>query len=278
MSDVRGPADLPGPEEGPPSPAARRADDDPLAAFEPDPSEVADFLVALAARHELPATPAVLVVGGGSGRLLAALGGRGWRVVGMERDAADRERAERLTRETPGVTVRAGAFGDVSELAAYNLIVGANGSFAHLLTPGERVMVLRLCRRALMPDGVLFLDLPNLLRALREVEPVRVQWGGRSGERVRIVRRQEVNDHAATLEVKESVETPQRALGDMPPQQGRVTRVRRYAITTFPETAYLLREAGFGPAETYTSYAARKPERVSRHRMMIAALRDPRTG
>jgi hypothetical protein len=173
--------------------------------------------------------------------------------------------------------VRAGAFGDVAELAAYDMIVGAHGAFAQLLTPGERAMVLRRCHRALLPGGVLVLDQSNLLRALREFAPVRVLWGGRGTNRVRLVRRQQVNEHTATLEVQELYELV-RGSGGEQPAGPRLARLRRYAITTFPELAYLLHDAGFGTAESYTSYAARRPERVRGERLLVVAGKEEASG
>lgn len=237
-------------------------------AFDTDPAPVVEFLRWIAAMHGLPEPPRVLDVGCGPGRLFAPLSRLGWHVVGMEPNEAFLAHARKVAEPLWNVEVQRGGFNDVAADEAFDLIVGINSSFSHVATPQERAEAFARAFRALRPGGCLFLDLPNLLRILKE-------WAGPfehraeiEGRPVTLIRRHEVDYHAARFTTLEEYMTTDEA--------GREVRLHKqhpYAITSLPELDFLLRGAGFGEIRTFGSYEARESEPVGRGRMMLVASR-----
>jgi SAM-dependent methyltransferase len=246
-------------------------------AFDSDPAPVIDFLRRLVSVHPIPGPPRVLDVGCGPGRLFLPLSQLGWHVVGMEPNEAFFNRAQTVAEPLRHVEVRRGGFNDISAVASFDLILGINSAFAHVATPRERADAFARAFHALRPGGLLVLDLPNLLRILR-------QWAGPFEHKsilderpVTLTRHHEVDDHRAMFTTFEEY-----IYTDEAGREVRFHKEHPYAITSFPELEYLLREAGFDEIRTFGSYAAREVEPVGPGRMIIAAgkpeLRKARRG
>lgn len=242
-------------------------------AFDTDPAPIVEFLAWLAASEGLPVRPRVLDVGCGTGRLLGPLAGRGWRIVGLEPDADYRAHATESARGLTGVEIRPGGFGDIAEEATYDLIIGINSAFSHLLSVRSRADALVRCRRALRPGGILFLDLPNLLRVFLEWRGPSVLEANRDGRQIRLERQHEVDFQAATFTTHETY-----AVREADGSEWNYRRDHPYAITTFPELADLFQRAGFDSLRTFTSYEARAPELLGSGRMLIEAKAEHQTG
>lgn len=128
---------------------------------------------------------AILEVGSGSGRLMAALAGAGYVVTGVEPSAAMRERCarrvamlpDRVARRistTPGTAAALGVPGS----ARFDVALLGLGTFGHLTSAQEREAALRAVRDHLKPDGRLILDI-DLLGPRRLLETSgRLWWQG----------------------------------------------------------------------------------------------------
>jgi SAM-dependent methyltransferase len=240
-------------------------------AFDTDPTPIVEFLAWLLRSYGVEtSTPRVLDVGCGPGRLLAPLADRGWGIQGMEPDPGYRGYAARIAAQHPGASVIGGGFADIGspleQTAAYDLIVGINGSFAYVLTPKERSEALTRCRAALRRGGVLFLDLPNMLRILFEYSAPDVLERTVAGRYIRLERRHEVDYQKATFTTLERY-----VVREADGNSWETRQEHPYAITSWPEMEHVLSNAGFDELRTYTSYAARSAETFGPGRMLIAA-------
>lgn len=235
-------------------------------AFDTDARPTVEFLEWIVSRHGIRTPPAVLDVGCGPGRFLTPLSTLGWQVVGLEPDPTYRARAQDVA-EFVGATVHDGGFTEIEGSAAFDLILGINSSFAHLLTPEDRADALRRCRRALRQDGALILDLPNLLRILREYREPKDQKTERDGRRITLKRRHTIDYVAATFATHEKylVTEPDGTIWS-------AEKDHLYSIMTLPDLIYLLDQAGFGQIEVYGSMADRNTGRVDTRMIIVAAV------
>jgi SAM-dependent methyltransferase len=233
--------------------------------FDTDPDPVLAFLDWLRARYDLGESPTVLDVGCGVGRLLRPMHARGWSVVGMEPDSSYRNQA-RATAAPAGIEVRPGGFNDIADAAVFDMVLGINGSFAHVLSPSQRADALLRCRRTLRPGGVLVLDLPNLLRVLHQYRKPSSTTVVAEGQVVRLTRRHDVDYAAATFTTHESYTV------DSPEGRGPVTEKEHiYAITALPDLKYQIESAGLRDVETFSAITDRAPSQPSGSRIIIAA-------
>ena len=233
--------------------------------FDTDPRPTIDFLAWVAERAGIPSPLAVLDVGCGPGRLLRPLCALGWRVLGLEPDPVYRKRAEQRAAPS-GVRVHPGGFNDIDAMGEFDLIIGINSSFAHVLTATQRADALARCRRALRSGGILVLDLPNLLRILREYCAPPEQQTEVDGRTIRLKRDHAIDYDAATFTTHDTYTVSE-------PDGSRWTAERDhvYAITTKPDLEYLIQTAGFQRVETFGSVTDREPGRVAARMIVIAS-------
>ena len=184
----------------------------------------------------------------------------------MEPNRAFKSHAETLARRLCEAEVRDGGFNDISDEETFDLIVGINGSFAYLLTAQDRADAFARCQRALRPGGVLFLDLPNFLRDLKECQGSSEQVARRNGWEIRLIRWHEIDYHRATFTLKEEYR-----VDDAKGKSSKFRKDHLYAVTAFPDLSYLLTQAGFGNFRTFRSFEACVPQSLGPGRMMISA-------
>lgn len=235
-------------------------------AFDTDPAPVVDFLRWLAGVNGLPGLPHVLDIGCGPGRLLLPLSRLGWPVVGMEPNEAFFHHAKSVAELMDHVEVQRGGFNDLSASKRYDLILGINSAFAHLTAPRERADAAARAFRALRPGGLLLLDLPNLLRILKEWAGPFEHRSSLHGRPVALNRRHEVDYHRAIFTTFEEY-----SYIDGAGQEVQFHKEHPYAITTYPELDFLLTQAGFRKIRTFGSFAAREAEPIGSGRMILAA-------
>ena len=236
-------------------------------AFDSDPEPVVEFLKWLVLHNQLPATPRVLDVGCGPGRMFRPLAQLGWHVTGIEPNKAFFECAVREAKQFEFSVEQAG-FNDIADQAEYDLICGINSSFAHVLTPEARADAFKRAYRALRPGGVLFLDLPNLLRILMEYAGPGEFTATVRGHSARLIRQHEIDYHRAVFTTNEEY-----SYADETGEQ-QFKKEHPYAIASYPELSYLLRRAGFSCPNTYSSYASREEEPIRGWRMLIVAKKS----
>ncbi|HEX8451732.1 MAG TPA: class I SAM-dependent methyltransferase [Longimicrobium sp.] len=228
------------------------------------PAHIVEFLRALASAYELPQPLHVLDAGCGPGRLLAPLDRLRWQVTGMEPHPDFVASARTISQFRRRVSVLQGGFLDIDQDAEFDLAIGVNSSFAHLVTPAERADALRRIHRALKPGGVVFLDLPNFLWILKNHVPPQPYTFEVQGETVTLNRSQDIDFHAATF-----ITTDEYVYARSGQSEARL--VHSYGMTTLPDLQHHLDAAGFDDARTFNSYAARTPERLDGPRILLAA-------
>jgi SAM-dependent methyltransferase len=134
---------------------------------------------------------AILEVGSGSGRLLAALAAAGHTIVGVEPSAAMRVRCakrlaalpERVARRARIVEGTATAL-NLRDEERFDVALLGLGAFSHLTTAAERDAALRQLHERLKPGGMLLLDV-DIAGPRRLLESAgRLWWQGswRAGE------------------------------------------------------------------------------------------------
>lgn len=109
---------------------------------------------------------AILEVGSGTGRLLAALAGAGYVVTGVEPSAAMRDRcAKRIAmlpeRVARRISVTPGSATDlnVASSVRFDVVLVGLGTFGHITSAEERAAALSAMRAQLKPHGSLILDI-----------------------------------------------------------------------------------------------------------------------
>ncbi len=128
---------------------------------------------------------AILEVGSGTGRLLAALAGAGYVVTGVEPSAAMRERCAQRMKMLPEriarrITITSGSATDLNlpESAQFDVVLVGLGTFGHLTSAEERAEALHAMRAHLKPHGRLALDI-DLAGPRRLLETAgRLWWHG----------------------------------------------------------------------------------------------------
>ena len=237
-------------------------------AFDSDPGPIVDFLAWLASTYELRPPVRILDVGCGPGRLLRPLAEAGWSVTGFEPNEVFRRAAQQAVQDL-GIDVIHSGFNDIAAEAAFDMVVGVNGSFAYLLSSNARQDALRRCYRALEPGGVLFLDLPNLLRILLEYRGPGEFDAAMDGYQVHLTRRHEIDFHAAVFTTHEEY-----VLTRPGEPESTFEAVHAYSILPYAVLKEALEAAGFADLRTFTSFEARTVERIGPGRMMVAARRS----
>jgi SAM-dependent methyltransferase len=209
----------------------------------------------------------VLDVGCGTGRMFPAFAALGWSVHALEPHPDFHAAALEAARSAGCEPPQRRGFGEIAADARFDLVTAIDGSFAYLLSAEARADALARARRALRPGGALFVDVPNFLWILKNYRTPEELHGSVPGGEVRLRRRHEIDVHAATFTTVEDY----RLVRDGVEQR---TELRHaYAMTSFPELEHQLGAAGFAQIESYGSYAARSPERLTGGRMLLSALR-----
>jgi SAM-dependent methyltransferase len=230
-------------------------------------SRIAGFLGWLAVHRRLGAPVRVLDVGCGPGRMFAAFRGLGWEVASMEPDPDFHEAAVAAAAAAGYPPPVRGGFLEIEAVGALDAVTAINDPFAHMLTGRDRSEALRRAFRALRPGGALLVDVPNflwILRHYRTPEPMRAALD--DGE-VHLRREQVLDFHAAVFTTIEHYDLVRD--GESHPS----SKAHAYAMTTFPELAFHLEEAGFRAVETHRSWDARGAERLDGPRMIVSAVR-----
>ncbi len=222
-------------------------------AFDTPPDQIVEFLVWLAGGASLPADPHVADIGAGPGRLFAPLVGRGWSITAYEPDADYLARASDLAVSFRGqIIVKRGGFEDISETAAFDMVLGINSSFAHLLTPAQRASGLDRVRRALRPGGLVVLDLPNfpwILDHYRQPAPMERPLDGGN---IRLDREHKIDRERGTFTTVDRYSVTRLGLD---PQI--TLKTHAYAIVSSEELRAQLATARFGDIRDFTSFGSR---------------------
>lgn len=204
---------------------------------------------------------AILEVGAGSGRLLAALAAAGHRVVGVEPSAAMRARgAKRLAALPERVSRRAQLIaGDATHLDQpdgdrFDIALLGLGTYGHLISFAERESTLSLLFERLQPGGQLILDvdIAGLRRLLESTGQLWWQgsWRAEDGETL-------VSHTITGAPGREPGTVEVTHIYDAHEQGGPVRRtlaVTPLALLTRGEVELALRHAGFTDITIYGGY------------------------
>jgi hypothetical protein len=140
-----------------------------------------------------------------------------------------------------------------------------NSSFAHVLSPSERAEGLRRCRHALRQDGLLILDLPNLLRILHEYQEPKDQQVELTDRRITLRRRHTVDYEAATFTTHEIY-----VVEESDGREWTADKDHVYSIVTLSDLMYLLKQEGLSRIKLYDSISDREGGRIGRRMVILA--------
>ncbi len=129
----------------------------------------AGFYVELARHLGLTPGDLILELGCGTGRLLAPLVAKGYRVVGVDREAAALDKArERLTPWLPRVQLVQADMRSFTLSDHVSFVFAGLNTLMHLATTDDQLACLRAARRCLKDDGLFVIDLQNPLSFLHD--------------------------------------------------------------------------------------------------------------
>lgn len=223
---------------------------------------------------------AILEVGAGTGRLLAALAGAGYVVTGVEPSAAMRERcAKRMTmlpeRVARRISITSGSATDLNlpNSAQFDVVLVGLGTFGHLTSAEERAEALSAMRAHLKPNGRLVLDV-DLAGPRRLLETAgRLWWHGawtrrEGGAQVEHLMVGAPSAEPGVVEVTHLYDTHQ--------QSGSLSRTLSrtpLAVLSHGEVTLATQHAGFAIESLYGGYDM-APFDDSSGRLIVVARRD----
>jgi SAM-dependent methyltransferase len=226
---------------------------------------IIDFLAQLASRRCVTKTPHVLDIGCGPGRMIPEFLRLGFTVTAVDPDLDYVTEAGTLGGN--GVTVRRQGFLDIDDEERYDLITAVNGPFSYLLRMDDRFEAMRRLHRSLRKDGILFLDMPNLIWILKNyagmpqpTEAVSVEFHITRHSTHEFDLLNCVMHHHDRFEIRKGGVAV-----------GTVEKTHSFGIIGFPELDFLLRKTGFVDVETYNSFQARQSEPLVKSRIMLSA-------
>lgn len=234
--------------------------------FDSDGSHIVTFLQWLANTYNLPSTLDVLDVGCGPGRILPLMAEQDWRVVAMEPNPEYRSAASSIADQYETIKVISGGFAEIEHDNAFDMVVAVNAPFSYLLTVSERVDALTSVYRALKPDGVLFLDMPNFLSILKNYQsPAPSLTTAPNGDLIRRVIEHDIDFHDCTFTHTDFFYVNDE-LSDK--------QVHKMSIITLNELQYSLTQTGFDEMMTFNGFGARENQRLHGMRMMVSARKQ----
>ena len=234
-------------------------------AFDSPAEEIIEFLMWLAGNASLPPTLHVADVGSGPGRLFAPLVRGGWTITAYEPDPEYAGAAAALAASLGrSVVVKRGGFEDIGETGAFDMVLGINSSFAHLLTPAQRGAGLRCVRRALRPQGLLVLDLPNFTWILEHYRPPVPQERSLGGAQVRLEREHRIDRPGRMFTTIDHYQITGIGSG---PQVATKTHV--YSIISLDELLAQLSAAGFEGIRDFSSFGSRVSQPTPGARLLL---------
>ncbi|RME25297.1 MAG: class I SAM-dependent methyltransferase [Deltaproteobacteria bacterium] len=203
----------------------------------------------------------------GTGRRLACMQQRGWRVRAAEPDR--RLRMAARGRFSGDLLIDGTRPDHLDVRAAFDLVLAWDGALAYLPGVGSRMTAVRRALRALRPGGLFVLELPHLLWNLSQgLPPVVDTVTTPSGHEVHRVRRDAVDLDGSVVTRRDhyTVRDPTGAAEE-------VELVHRLSIVTTQELAHALQQAGFSAVETWSAPDADAPGPVEGPRIIVVARR-----